>query len=114
MTKQPRQIGGGRGSVGDIAPKLAALTDDVLFDDVWNRAGLSARDRSLITVAALIRGGDTTQLRFHAGRALANGVTGDELVEAVTHLAFYAGWPKAMSATAVLRDVLHDTDDGTE
>lgn len=106
--EQPRQIGGGRRSIGDIAPKLAALTDDVLFDDVWNRPGLAARDRSLITVGALIVGGDTEQLRFHAGRALENGVTADELVEAVTHLAFYAGWPKAMSAVAVLRDVLAD------
>jgi len=109
MTEQPRQIGGGRRSIGGIAPKLAALTDDVLFDDVWNRPGLAARDRSLITVAALVGGGDTEQLRFHAGRARENGVTADELVEAVTHLAFYAGWPKAMSAVAVLRDVLADS-----
>lgn len=114
MTEQPHQIGGGRRSIGDIASKLAALTDDVLFDDVWNRAGLSARDRSLVTVAALVRGGDVEQLRFHAGRALENGVTGDELVEAVTHLAFYAGWPKAMSAVTVLRDVLGDDAPATE
>lgn len=114
MTTQPRQVGGGRRSIGDIAPKLAELTDDVLFDDVWNRPGLSPRDRSLITVAALVRGGDTEQLRFHAGRALENGVTGDELVEAVTHLAFYAGWPKAMGAVAVLKDVLAGPADGVE
>ncbi|MCS5721716.1 carboxymuconolactone decarboxylase family protein [Herbiconiux sp. CPCC 203407] len=106
MNDQPRQVGGGRRSIGDIAPKLAALTDDVLFDDVWNGPGLGARDRSLITVAALVRGGDTEQLRFHVGRALENGVTADELVETVTHLAFYAGWPKAMSATTILKDVL--------
>jgi 4-carboxymuconolactone decarboxylase len=114
MPQQPRQVGGGRRSIGDIAPKLGALTDDVLFDDVWNRPGLSARDRSLITVAALVRGGDTEQLRFHAGRALENGVTRDELVEAVTHLAFYAGWPKAMGAAAVLEDVFGATRDGAE
>lgn len=115
MTDCPRQVGGGRRSIGDIAPKLAALTDDVLFDDVWNRPELSPRDRSLITVAALIRGGDAEQLRFHARHALANGVTGDELIETITHLAFYAGWPKAMTATAVLKDVLGDpSSDGTE
>jgi 4-carboxymuconolactone decarboxylase len=108
MTEQPRQTGGGRRSIGDIAPKLAAITDDVLFDDVWNRAGLSARDRSLITVAALVHGGDAEQLRFHAGHAQKNGVTADELIEVVTHLAFYAGWPKAMSAVSVLKDVLGD------
>jgi 4-carboxymuconolactone decarboxylase len=99
-------VGGGRASIGDTAPALAALTDDVLFADVWNREGLSARDRSLITVAALVAGGDADQLRFHLGRARANGVAEVELVEAVTHLAFYAGWPKAMSAVTVLREVL--------
>jgi len=106
MTDQPHQVGGGRNSIGDVAPKLAALTDDVLFEDVWNRPELAARDRSLITVAALIAGGDAQQLRFHLGRALENGVTESELMEAITHLAFYAGWPKAMTAVTVARDVL--------
>jgi len=100
------QVGGGRASIGDVAPALAALTDDVLFADVWNREGLSARDRSLVTVAVLVAGGDLDQLRFHLGRARENGVSEVELVEAVTHLAFYAGWPKAMSAVAVLREVM--------
>ena len=102
---QPRQIGGGRRAIGDLAPKLAELTDDVLFDDVWNRPGLAARDRSLITVAALVAGGDADQLRFHLGRARENGVTETELIEAITHLAFYAGWPKAFSAMAVAKQV---------
>ncbi|MGC5172740.1 carboxymuconolactone decarboxylase family protein [Microbacterium sp. DT81.1] len=106
MTDSPRQVGGGRAGIGDIAPKLAALTDDVLFDDVWNRPELNPRDRSLITIAALIRSGDAAQLSFHAGRALQNGVTEAELIETATHLAFYAGWPKAMTAIGVLRDVL--------
>ena len=106
MTDQPKQIGGGRRSIGDVAPKLAALTDDVLFEDVWNRPGLPARDRSLITVAALVAGGDTAQLEFHIGRALENGVTKTELIEAITHLAFYTGWPKAMTALGVARDHL--------
>jgi 4-carboxymuconolactone decarboxylase len=68
MTDQPRQVGGGRRAIGDIAPKLAALTDDVLFDDVWNRPELSARDRSLITVTALIAGGHSDQLPYHLDR----------------------------------------------
>lgn len=105
MTEQPRQTGGGRRAIGDIAPKLAELTDDVLFDDVWNRPELAPRDRSLITVAALVTGGDADQLRFHLGRARENGVTETELVEAITHLAFYAGWPKAMTAVTVARQV---------
>ena len=110
MTDQPRQVGGGRRTIGDIAPKLAELTDDVLFEDVWNRPGLAARDRSLITVAALLAGGDFEQLRFHLGRAKENGVTELELVEAITHLAFYAGWPKAMSAAAVAKQVFASPD----
>ena len=102
---QPRQVGGGRRSIGDVAPKLAELTDDVLFDDVWNRPGLAARDRSLVTVAALVAGGDAGRLGFHLGRAKENGVTESVLVEAITHLAFYAGWPKAMTAIGVAREV---------
>ncbi|TPW75617.1 carboxymuconolactone decarboxylase family protein [Schumannella soli] len=105
-SEQPRQVGGGRAGIGDIAPKLAELTDDVLFADVWNRDGLSARDRSLVTVAALVTGGDAAQLRFHLGRAVENGVSRIELIEAITHLAFYAGWPKAMTALGVAREVL--------
>jgi 4-carboxymuconolactone decarboxylase len=105
MTDQPKQVGGGRRAIGDVAPKLAELTDDVLFDDVWNRPGLAARDRSLITVATLVAGGDAAQLRFHLGRAVENGVTEDELIEVITHLAFYAGWPKAMSAVAVAKEL---------
>ena len=84
MTVQPKQLGGGRKMFGDFAPKLAELTDDVLFEDVWNRPELSARDRSLITVAVLTAGGNTDQLGFHLGRALENGVTQDELIEAIT------------------------------
>jgi len=104
--QQPKQVGGGRRTVGDVAPKLAELTDDVLFDDVWNRTELAARDRSLLTVAALDAGGDADQLRFHLGRARENGVSETELAEAITHLAFYTGWPKAMTAITVARDVL--------
>ena len=103
QTQQPKQIGGGRRAIGDVAPKLAELTDDVLFEDVWNRPELAARDRSLITVAALVAGGDADQLRFHLGHARNNGVSETELIEAITHLAFYAGWPKAMTAVAIAK-----------
>jgi 4-carboxymuconolactone decarboxylase len=105
MSEQPEQIGGGRRTIGDIAPKLAELTDEVLFADVWNRGELAARDRSLITVAVLTAGGDADQLRFHLGRAKENGLTETELIEAITHLAFYAGWPKAMTAITVAKQV---------
>ncbi|MFN2466519.1 MAG: carboxymuconolactone decarboxylase family protein [Gaiellaceae bacterium] len=105
MTDQPKQIGGGRRLFGDFAPKLAALTDDVLFEDVWNRPELSARDRSLITVAVLAAGGDHPQLEFHLGRAVENGVTQEELIEALTHVTFYAGWPKGMGAMGIAKKV---------
>ncbi len=89
-----------------LAPKLAELTEDVLFGDVWERPGLSKRDRSLITVAALTALHCPDQLRIHIQRALANGVTKDELVEAITHLAFYSGWPTAMTAITLAKDVI--------
>jgi 4-carboxymuconolactone decarboxylase len=91
--------------IGDIAPKLAELSDGVLFGDVWERAELSPRDRSLATVSALVAMNRPDQLRFHLDFALKNGVTKDELIEAITHLAFYAGWPSAMSAVAVAKEV---------
>jgi len=91
--------------VGDFAPKLAELTDDVLFGDVWERAELSQRDRSLITVAALIANGNTEQLPGHLSRARANGLSESEIAEVIIHLAFYAGWPRAMSAVRVAKDV---------
>ena len=91
--------------MGDIAPKLADLTDDVLFGDIWERPGLSKRDRSMITVAALIALNRPDQLRSHLSLARQNGATEEELIEAITHLAFYAGWPNAVSAVAIARDV---------
>jgi 4-carboxymuconolactone decarboxylase len=87
-----------RKSLGDLAPKLVDLTEEVLFGDVWERKDLSKRDRSLITCAALVATGKTEQMDFHFPRALENGVTKEELVEMITHLAFYVGWPNAMSA----------------
>ncbi len=87
-----------RQSLAAVAPKLADLTENVLFGDVWERPELSKRDRSLITCAALIATGKTEQLSFHFPNAIKNGVTKAELIETITHLAFYSGWPSAMSA----------------
>lgn len=94
--------------MGDIAPKLADLTDNVLFGDVWERPQLSPRDRSLATVAALIAMNRPDQLRSHLARARANGLTQAELVEVITHLAFYSGWPNAISAVGVAREVFRE------
>ncbi len=96
------------GPYADIAPALNQITQKVLFGDVWERPGLSRRDRSLITVAALIAQYRTNELPFHLKRALENGVTRDELVEAITHLAFYGGWPSANTAVAVARKVFEE------
>jgi 4-carboxymuconolactone decarboxylase len=95
-------------AIGDFAPKLVSLTDDVLFGDIWERAELRKRDRSLITVAALIAGGNTEQLRNHLLLAKTNGLTEDELKEVIIHLAFYAGWPRAMSALQVAKAAFSD------
>jgi 4-carboxymuconolactone decarboxylase len=95
-------------AMGDIAPALANFTDDVLFGDVWRRPGLSPRDRSLITVAALVALYRTNELPTHLRLALQNGVTRDELVEVITHLAFYAGWPTAATAVAIARRVFDE------
>ena len=92
-------------AMGDVAPKLAELTDKVLFGDIWERKELSKRDRSLITVAALVALNRTDQLRFHLQRALENGVKRQELIEEITHLAFYSGWPTAVNAVTVAKEV---------
>lgn len=96
----------GQKSMGDIAPKLAEITDAVLFGDIWERPSLSKRDRSLITIAALVSMGKTEQMTFHFPRALENGVTPEELIESITHLAFYAGWPNAVSAIQKVRELI--------
>ncbi|MGO9019289.1 MAG: carboxymuconolactone decarboxylase family protein [Syntrophobacteraceae bacterium] len=97
-----------RDLIGDVAPKLAELTEDVLFGDVWERPGLSKRDRSLITVATLVALNRTEQLPFHLVRALENGVTREEIVESITQLAFYSGWPTAMSAIMLAKGVFKE------
>jgi 4-carboxymuconolactone decarboxylase len=94
----------------DVAPALGEYTDNVLFGEVWERAGLSKRDRSLITVATLIALYRTNELPFHIKRALENGVSKDELAEVITHLAFYAGWPTAATAVNIARNVFAESE----
>lgn len=101
MKKEPSSI---QKQIGDFAPKMADLTDKVLFGDIWERtAELAPRDRSLITVAALTVGGNAEQLPFHLNKAKENGLSESEIVEALTHLAFYTGWPRALSAINVAK-----------
>jgi len=94
--------------IGDFAPKLVQLTDEVLFGDIWERPGLSPRDRSLITVTTLVALYRTEQLGSHLRRALENGLTKDELVEAIIHMTFYAGWPNGMTAITQLKDIIEN------
>lgn len=92
-------------AMGEFAPKLAEITDNVLYGDIWERPELSKRDRSLVTVAALIALNRPDQLRSHLRIARQNGVTEEELIETITHLAFYAGWPNAVTAIGVAREI---------
>jgi 4-carboxymuconolactone decarboxylase len=96
--------------VRDIVPKLAELTEKVVFGDVWARPGLSQRDRSLITIAALVALGRPDQLKGHLWRRLDNGLTKEELSEVFTHLAFYAGWPNGISAAQVAKQVFAERE----
>lgn len=105
MTKEPSPA---QKAFGELAPKFADLTDKVLFGDVWEGSGLSKRDRSLITVSALVALYRTNELPFHLKKALENGITKEELAEVITHLAFYSGWPTAASALAIAKQVLAD------
>ena len=104
---EQKKVTAGRDILGDFAPKFAALNDDVLFGEVWSREEqLSARDRSLITVAALMGSGILdSSLKHHLAKAKENGITKDEIVEVITHVAFYAGWPKAWAAFRLAKEV---------
>ncbi|HJQ33020.1 MAG TPA: carboxymuconolactone decarboxylase family protein [Pyrinomonadaceae bacterium] len=106
MTDEPTER---RNPYADIAPALGDYTERVLFGEVWERPGLSKRDRSLATVATLVALYRTNELPFHLKRAIENGVTKDELVELITHLAFYAGWPPANTAVQIARQVFAET-----
>lgn len=96
--------------VREFAPKLMEVTDDVLFGDIWERPGLSKRDRSLITVATLTALYRTNELPSHIKLARANGISKDELAELFTHLAFYAGWPCAITAVRTAIEILNETE----
>lgn len=100
----------GRKELGEFAPKFAELNDDVLFGEVWSREDkLSLRDRSLITVTTLIASGITdNSLKYHLANAKKNGVSKEEMAEAITHIAFYAGWPKAWAAFRLAKEVYDD------
>jgi len=106
MAREPTNA---RKSFGDIAPRLAEITDKVLFGDVWEDPALSPRDRSLVTITSLISLYRTNELPFHLKKALENGVTKDEIIAAITHLAFYAGWPPAMTGLQIARKVFDDS-----
>jgi len=93
------------GQVRDVFPKLGELTDKVVFGDIWERKGLAKRDRSLVVVSTLVTQDCPDQLRGHLMRALDNGVTKEEIIELITHLAFYVGWPRAGSAALVAKQV---------
>ena len=97
-----------RQKVGEIAPKFLELGDQVLYADIWERPQLSKRDRSLITCAAVVAGGWTEQMKTHFPKAIQNGVTKEELVELITHMAFYSGWPSASTAALAARELLAD------
>lgn len=104
---EQRKVTAGRDALGEFAPKFAELNDDVLFGQVWSReAQLSPRDRSLITVTALMAGGITdSSLQHHLQTAKNNGITREEIAEVLTHLAFYAGWPKAWAVFRMAKDI---------
>lgn len=104
------KVTAGRDNLGDFAPKFAELNDDVLFGQVWSREEkLSARDRSVVTVTAVMASGVLdSALQGHIERARANGVTAEEMAEILTHAAFYAGWPKAWAAFRMAKDVYAD------
>ena len=94
----------------DIAPHLTDISDNVLFDDVWQRPQLSRRDRSLATISALIALYRSNELPFHLKKALENGLTRDEIIEVITHLAFYSGWPTASTALTIARQVFVEAE----
>ncbi|NRS50049.1 carboxymuconolactone decarboxylase family protein [Brevibacillus sp. HB2.2] len=99
-----------RETIGDIAPAFVGYTEEILFGDVWGREELSLRERSLITVSALIASEHTSQLPYHLNLAKENGLTEGELIEVMTHLAFYVGWPRAGSAILLAKEVFHKNE----
>lgn len=97
-----------KGRMGDFAPRYATYSEEVLFEDLWSNEELSLRDRSLITITAIISAGNFNQLPFHLKFGLKNGLSEKEIVEAITHTCFYAGWPKADSALTIAKEVFQN------
>jgi 4-carboxymuconolactone decarboxylase len=95
-----------REAVRATVPKLIEVSETVIYGDIWERPGLSKRDRSLMVISALIASYRPDQLRGHIGRGLDNGLTKDEISEIITHLAFYSGWPGSMTAARIFQEVL--------
>ncbi len=106
MTDEPTNA---RKTFGDIAPKLAEITDRVLFGDVWADDTLSPRDRSLVTIVNLAALYLHNEIGFHLKKGIENGLTQDEIIAAITHTAFYAGWPTAMTAIQAAREAFEDS-----
>ena len=98
---------------GGVAPGIVQYTTDILFRDLWLRPDLAPRDRSLVTVSALIASGQVAQITYHLNRAMDNGLTEEQAGEVVTHLAFYAGWPNAFSALPVVKEVIEKRNQQT-
>jgi len=101
----------GRQVFGDVSPGFGDLTDRVLFDEVWNRPGLTPRERSLVTISSLVSLYRHNELPVHVRKGLENGLTKEEITEAATHLAFYAGWPSTSTAMGILRKVFDEVAD---
>jgi len=106
LASEAARAGATRDELGTVAPKFVQLTNDVVFDDLWRRTDLSVRDRSLVTIAALAAMGDDDQLDVYLRRGIESGLTRTQIAEALTHLGFYAGWPKATKALAAVRRTL--------
>lgn len=112
MAKTPAPSTAARDALRDTAPKLVDYTERMLFGEVWEQPELSKRDRSLVTVTALVALGKERQMKGHIQRALHNGITRDELIALMTHLAFYSGWPTAMTGVTIAKEVFAELDKG--
>lgn len=106
--EEEKNVSAAEKMLGDFAPRLLSYTDNVLFGDVWEGNEISRRERSLITVAALVAGEHSNQLKFHLNYAKEHGLTEAELVEVITHLAFYVGWPKAMTSIMIAKEAFEN------
>ena len=104
-----KKVTAGRDILGEFAPKFAEVNDDVLFGEVWSREDkLSAKLRSIVTISALISGGNIEQLSYHIEKGKENGITKEEIAEIITHVTFYVGWPKAWSAFNIAKEIYKD------